>query len=131
MSAAPKKKKCQHTIMSLNKRIETLEAHVIELLKTIKGETGTKRTEKSIQKVEDFNGEDIPAHEAKLKMNAADQLRSMVNAIKILPPNYIDENSRHSMINISAVCGFPVTTDMHDELYSKVKHQAGVVVDIK
>lgn len=131
MSAAPKKKKCQHTIMSLNKRIETLEEQVIELLKVVKGDTGSKRTEKSIQKVEDFNGEEIPAPEQKLKMNEADKLRSMENAIKILPPNYIDEKGRHSTTNIEAVCGFKVTPEMHDELYSKVKHQAGMVVDIK
>jgi hypothetical protein len=123
---APKK---NHTIASLQKRIVALEETVQELLKLSTGKTGTKRTETSIQKVEDFNGEEIPAATENLRMTPADKVRSMENVIKILPPNYI-EDGRHSITNIAAVCGFEVTPEMHDDLYSRVKHQAGLVVDI-
>jgi hypothetical protein len=126
---APKTKK-NHTIASLQKRIVALEEQVQELLKLSTGKTSTERTDTSIQKVESFNGEEIPAATENLRMNSADKVRSMENVIKILPPNYI-EDGRHSITNISAVCGFEVTQEMHDDLYSRVKHQAGLVVDIK
>ena len=134
MEAQSKKKKGggAHTVMSLNKRIEILEATVEALVKMQKeGVAGsTKRVENSIQRVEDFNGEEIPVPETnRMRLTEADKMRSMDNAIRCLPPNYI-KDGRHTKENIGAICGFKVSDEMLDEVYSKVKHQSGMVVPI-
>jgi hypothetical protein len=42
----------------------------------------------------------------------------MTNAIKILPPNLIVEG-RHAKQNIEAICGFKISDEMMEEVYSK------------
>lgn len=141
--AAPNKTN-KHTVLSLEKRIRGLEAGEVSLTERIteleekldrmlSGKTGsTPRDEKSIQKVETFNNEEIPAPRDESSMNVmtdADKLRSMQNAIKILPPNYLDKDGRHSITNIQAIVGFPVTTDMMNEVYRNVEHRNGFLVD--
>jgi hypothetical protein len=76
----------------------------------------------SINKVESFNGEVEPIKEENLKMQYNDKIQSMRNAIKILPPNLI-ENGRHSARNIGAICGFIVHDDMVDEVYETFTHE--------
>lgn len=124
-------KTARHTCMSLNKRIETLEEQVEKLLKAATPVAPTKRQENSIQKVEDFSGEEIPVPEKHggIRLTDQDRLRSMDNAIRCLPPNYTVEG-RHTKENIGAICGFVVTDNMMDEVYSKVKHQNGMVVPL-
>lgn len=71
----------------------------------------------SLHKVEEFNGEAIPALEdSNLKMNTQDQIMSMKNAIKILPPNLKIEG-KHSKGNIEAICGFKVTDELYNSAY--------------
>lgn len=91
--------------------IETIPAPEVKLVK-------------SIHKTEDFNGDypDPPREESNAKMNRQDKLFSMKNAAMILPPNHII-NGRHSRENIQAICGFPVTEEMMDELYATFKHE--------
>lgn len=107
--AAPKKL----TLKILNERIEKLEAQVQEL-------TGKKLAVKntpSIQKTEGFNGE-VPSEkkDTSLGMTEADRFQSVVNAVRILPPNFVDVNGRHSLANVSALCGFQVTDEIMDEV---------------
>lgn len=132
MSAPKKAKKPSHTCASLNKRIETLELQVVELLEKLAGPvTSVPRTEKTIQKVESYNGEDIPLPDdaTGLQMTHADKLRSIDNAVRILAPTYLDkETNRHSLVNLKAICGFPVTQEMQDEVYANIKHEGGFVV---
>jgi len=117
--ALPKKKKetasTRHTplknndlILKLMERVEALESQVF-------------RKDPSINRVETFNGEtEIPAREeTNIKMGDKDKLQSMVNAIKILPPNYVVDG-RHSKENVSAICGFKASDDMMDKAYAMI-----------
>ena len=107
---AQMEKKPVHNILSLLKRIEALEAVVLR----------EDRKVKSVQKIEDFNGEVVPEirEDAKLKMQANDKIQSMKNAIVILPPNLI-KDGRHAAHNIEAICGFKVSDEMMDAAYSE------------
>jgi len=136
-----REKKENHTIMSLNKRLTELEDMVLalvtdneEMREKLESKQSTARKANSINKVEDFNDEEIPMPESDgraLVMNYADQMRSLDNAMRILAPSYIDkETNRHTPENLGAICGFKVTPDMHDALYADFKHEGGVVVAI-
>ena len=106
----------------LENKVSTLEMEV-ELLKERITELETKVVKKatplkSINKVEDFNGESEtkPYDDNKLRLNDLDKLTSAKNAIKILPPNLVVEG-RHTKENIGAICGFIVTEEMMELLY--------------
>lgn len=79
----------------------------------------------SIHKVEVFNGDEASAIETYtgIKLNESDKLFSMLNTIKILPPNLI-KNGRHTKENVAAICGFAVTDEMMDKVYAGYKHEA-------
>ena len=130
-----KSKKPSHTCASLNKRIETLENQVADLLKLAAGPiTSVPRSDKTIQKPESYNGEDIPLPDegARLQMTHTDKLRSIDNAVRILAPTYLDkETNRHSLVNLKAICGFSVTQEMQDEVYANIKHEGGFVVPVE
>jgi hypothetical protein len=84
-----------------------------------------ERVDVSIQKVEDFNGEMIPQPyetDNNMRMNDDDKVRSMKNAVMILPPNLI-VNGRHTKQNIQAICGFIVTDSMMNKVYKDFKHE--------
>jgi hypothetical protein len=79
---------------------------------------------RSIHKVEEFNGEQVPEQEeSSMSMGYQDKLQSLKNAIKILPPNLI-VNGRHTAKNAGAICGFIVTDEMMDDVYSAFSHEA-------
>lgn len=77
----------------------------------------------TIHKVEDFNGEVAPMPEDNLKMNEQDKLISIENAVKILPPNMI-KDGRHMRENVEAICGFKVSEEQMDAVYSHFSHEA-------
>jgi len=52
-------------------------------------------------------------------MNDLDKLASMQNALKILPPNLL-QDGRHSPENVQAICGFPVTEEMLNAAYERL-----------
>jgi hypothetical protein len=129
---APKK---QHTIKSLNKRLEVLEELFAKQADpTVSEPTTVERTDNSINKVESFNGEEIPLPENDgngLTMNHADRMQSLQNVVQVLAPSFIDKaTNRHTRANLSSVCGFTVTEQMHDEIYSHWKHEGGFLVAI-
>lgn len=103
----------EEIIASIHDRLEKLEAKVFK-----KSEPAT------INKVEEHYGE-IP-HENIPKDNSgfseADKLFSVLNAIKILPPNLIVDG-RHTLSNVQAInARFVVTEEMLDEVYKEFKH---------
>lgn len=105
-------------------RLDVLENRIIELEEVITKLT-TKTKTVSIQKVETYNGEEIPSmdeYQFGLKMNDQDKIISAINAAKILPPNLIVDG-RHTAENIGAICGFIVDEEMLDEVYKQVKHE--------
>jgi hypothetical protein len=77
-----------------------------------------KKTGASIQKLEGFNGEELPPVQDNTRMNDWDKLASIRNAIKILPPNLIVDG-RHLASNIEAICGFKVSEEMLDAAYEE------------
>lgn len=105
----------ENKVSTLELEIEILKERITELeTKVVKKPTPLK----SINKVEDFNGESEtkPYDDNKLRLNALDKLTSAKNAIKILPPNLMVEG-RHTKENIGAICGFIVTEEMMELLY--------------
>lgn len=77
-----------------------------------------------LHKVEDFNDEEVPPHKDNpngFKMSHEEKLQSMLNAIKVLPPNMI-VNGRHSVENVQALNIFKVTEEMMDEVYKNYIH---------
>jgi hypothetical protein len=105
----------ENKVSTLELEIEILKERITELeTKVVKKATPLK----SINKVEDFNGESEtkPYDDNKLRLNALDKLTSAKNAIKILPPNLMIEG-RHTKENIGAICGFIVTEEMMELLY--------------
>lgn len=81
----------------------------------------------SINSVEDFNGEVVPEPEEKegslgFRMTREEKLQSVLNTIKILPPNMV-KDGRHSIENIQALNCFIVTESMMDEVYKDFKHE--------
>ena len=80
-----------------------------------------------ITNVEDFNGESLPELEEKegslgFRMSFEDKVFSMLNTVKVLPPNLI-KNGRHLKDNVQALNCFIVTDAMMDELYKDFKHE--------
>lgn len=104
-------------INKLTIEIDALIARVAEL------EAKTAPRKSGINRVEQFNGEveTVPDDNRGLKMTSEDKINSMRNAIKILPPNMI-ENGRHIKENIQAICGFVVDEDMMDGAYTGFSH---------
>lgn len=100
-------------LADLEKRVADLEAKKEVKLASVK----------SIQKVEGFNGEELPPKdEGKDGWSYGEQINCMKNAAKILPPNLI-QNGRHARENIEAICPFKVTEDMMDSLYAEFSHE--------
>ena len=155
-----KKQPPKHNVMSLEKRIRALEvvdpsvliaaleriekleetinimADQLELVaRKLDGKNNsTPRKDNSIQKVESHNDEEIPMPEADgsaLVMNHADKMRSLDNVVRILAPSYLGEDGRHTLENLSGVCGFKVTKEMQDEVYANIRHEGGLVVPIE
>lgn len=115
MSEPNKEKK--HTIISLNKRIVELEEQVARLLKAF-----GKDNSQSINKTEEhMGGEPETQQEKKMKMGEEMKMQSMKNAIAILPPNLLDDEGRHSIINIGRICGFRPTLEMYDQVYQELE----------
>jgi hypothetical protein len=54
-------------------------------------------------------------------MSREDRIQSMLNAVKILPPNLI-KDGRHTRENVQALNCFTVTDAMMDEVYKDFKH---------
>lgn len=61
--------------------------------------------------------EDAHEFRNRMSMNDEDKLQSMRNAVMILPPNMVVDG-RQTRENISAICGFKVTEEQWDLLYS-------------
>lgn len=76
-----------------------------------------------IQKVEKFNGEEVPVIETTgmNRWDRQDMIDSIINTIKILPPNMI-KNGRHLKENIQAINVFKVTDELIDEAYQIFQH---------
>jgi hypothetical protein len=76
-----------------------------------------------LQKVESFNGEEVPEVEVSnmSTWSERDMFDSVVNTIKILPANML-LNGRHRIENIQAINCFKVTETLLDAVYSKYKH---------
>ena len=81
-----------------------------------------------LHKVETFNGEQIPEREEEEKssfganMSHEEKLQSVLNAVKVLPPNLM-KNGRHVKENIQAINCFRVTDKMLDEVYANFTHE--------
>jgi hypothetical protein len=111
------KEKQKHTVLSLNKRVTELETQLARIMKAFGNETG-----KSINKTEEhMGGEPETPQSRKMRMSEEMKIQSMKNAIAILPPNLLDDEGRHSIINIGRICGFKPTLDMYDRVYEELK----------
>lgn len=73
-----------------------------------------------LQKVEAYNGEQVPEVKENFKMGLEDKVASVRNAISILPPNLMVED-RHLEENVSALCGFRVGEDLLDLAYERME----------
>lgn len=82
-----------------------------------------------LHKVEDFNGEEIPEIEEEekstfgMQMSYEEKLQSVLNAVKVLPPNLM-QNGRHVKENVQAINCFKVTDKMLDDVYKNFAHEA-------
>lgn len=97
-------------IEELQERIDKLEAKSIRT-----------KAERSINQVEEFNGEEesiIETYNSGLDMKYADKIISARNACKILPPNLIEKSGKHARSNIEAICGFKIDDEMYEEIYT-------------
>jgi hypothetical protein len=105
-------------IYQLQGVIAILEGRVVTLEKKLEKPEG-----KSINRIEAHSGEVASTIESYngLKMDESDKVQSMVNAIKILPPNMIVKG-RHLKENVEAICGFKVDDEMMDEAYKGIVH---------
>jgi hypothetical protein len=78
-----------------------------------------------LQKVEQFNGEEVPERIDKptgmTVWEDEDKVNSIVNTIKILPPNMI-RDGRHTIENIQAINVFRVTPELIDAAYNIFQH---------
>lgn len=111
-----------NAVCELNERIETLQ----QRLQDIESKRSS-RANAAINRVEahDGNGQDFaPREESRMRMGYEDKIVSMVNAVKILPPNMI-KDGRHAKENVQAICGFMVDEEMMDEVYSQFSHDEG------
>ena len=79
-----------------------------------------------LQKVEIFNNEEVPDRNEEAsgmtKWNEEDKVNSIINTIKILPPNMI-VNGRHKIENIQALNVFRVTEELIDKAYENFSHE--------
>lgn len=124
-------KSLSEKIKSLVASIERLEALVekqkdqlvdldVQVRNLTEVKTSTPKAGKTLHKVEEFNGEQIPEQEdSNLKMTIEDKIVSMRNAIKILPPN-LKVNGKHHKSNIEAICGFKVSDELYDAAYEGI-----------
>jgi hypothetical protein len=129
---APKKQQ-KHTILSLNKRLAEAEKTIKAMQDQLAGKKSTPRSEKSLNKVESFNGEEVPGVRERaggMQMNHADRMMSLDNTIRIMSPTYLVDG-RHTSENLSGICNFLVTQEMLDEYYGMYEHKDGFVVPIK
>jgi len=60
--------------------------------------------------------EELPKESFSMAMDQDGLFQSMKNAIMILPPN-LKVDGRHTIENISAICGYKVTEDLWNKLY--------------
>lgn len=105
-----KVEKLKEELIRVNQRLE-------EYFKAIEEKREVKRIA-SINKLEIQETHVEQREESKMKMDYQDQLASMRNAVAILPPNLM-EDGRHTLENISAICGFKATEEMLDEVYGE------------
>lgn len=112
MALEKKKANRKTTIKDLVIRIDELEARIL-FLEPRKSPEGA-----SINKVETFNGEKELSQRSNMSMDNKHKILSAQNAVKILPPNMIVDG-RHLAKNVSAICGFVVSEEMMDEVYSE------------
>lgn len=110
---------CDKKFKVFEKRVEELEAIIEALNTTVTSLTEPKEVSKtpSINKLESWYEKEEPKQEQRLGMNYSDKIRSAKNAVKILPPNLVDSQGRHSMQNIGAICGFMVDEEMLEDIY--------------
>ena len=110
---------------STNELVEWLENTVIDLIERVQEleKKLEKPIGKSINRIEAHTGEVASTVESYsgMKMDESDKVQSMVNAIKILPPNMVVEG-RHLKENIEAICGFKVSDEMMDAAYVGIVH---------
>lgn len=100
----------EEMIDSFSKRISSIENFVEETRRRLdRIEEALFPAAVGIQRVEAFNGEQVPPVRENLKMNDEDKIQSIVNACAILPPNRKNKEGRHSIEDIEALVGFKVT----------------------
>jgi chitinase len=105
---------------------EQMFSELRDRVSALESQLANRKGASTLHKVEAFNGEEATVkEETSLRMTYGDKLASMLNAIKILPPNRI-VNGRHSPSDIGAICGFIVTQEMLDDVYSSYEHEEAV-----
>ena len=107
------------THLEVIKLVKELAEQVEKLSKQVESfENMFTVAEKPLQKTEKHDGQ-VPTarQERNMEMNRDMKIVSIQNAIKILPPNLVDKNGRHSAANIGAICGFKITPDLYLEAY--------------
>lgn len=131
MAANNEKKKIN--VMSLNKRLLIVEKVCIALTEANKeledrieelvAQLNKPAAEPTLNKVEQFNGQRTPEPKDNMEMDDEHKMQSMVNAITVLPPNFV-KDGRHSKENIEAIAGFKIAPEQYEELYANWKHTA-------
>lgn len=110
-------------IQSLLKRILALEARAEEAEEKhdLLYARVFRTKGQSLNKAHGHTAETAPViEEDRTHIDDADKLQCVINAVRILPPNYMVDG-RHTCVNVSAICGFPVTEEMLDMAYDKVE----------
>lgn len=92
--------------MATNKELEKIVNELMERVERV--ESYFTDPEKSLHKTEMFNHDKHPEprDNAMDRMNEEERLQSMINAIKILPPNRRSEAGFFSDSDVQAICGF-------------------------
>lgn len=105
-------------ISEMAKEIEILKDAVSKLKECCCKPTAAKT---SINKIEKHSGDvETPIEEYSIKsLTYDDRIQSMVNTIRILPPN-MTVDGKHTIENIQALVGFPVDEEMIDEAYKRI-----------
>jgi len=106
--------------MATNKE---LEKQVKDLTKRVEALEDSKKRyadSSNLNKGDTRHGEPELRDDKGLRMGHRDKINSMVNAIKILPPNLVNEFGRQSLTNVERLVGFKVTPEMMDEAYERV-----------
>lgn len=97
----------------INKLIERVDALEKSLIKVPKAS--------AINRLELGETEPVLFEERAMAMKYEDKIGSMTNAVKILPPNMLVDG-RHTAENVGAICGFIVSDEMMDDVYTNFKH---------